>query len=156
MTVTPETALNDGTSARRVFERGSTDADCGKTRQYTCRQKQGRLSYLKGLAAEEQVANAYLRNGFEVVERRWKTKEGEVDLIARHKDKLYFVEVKSSKTFESALEQITPKQQQRIHDAALRYLAEKAKKLEVDCRFDAALVDGQGRIKVLPGILLDS
>ena len=155
--MTFEAVLEGGKSARRLIERGSTDAQCIRTRRDTCRrQKQGRLSYLKGVAAEEQVANAYLRNGFEVVERRWKTKEGEVDLIARHKDKLYFVEVKSSKTFESALEQITPKQQQRIHDAALRYLAEKAKKLEVDCRFDAALVDGQGRIKVLPGILLDN
>ena len=90
----------------------------------------GKLSYLKGQAAEDQIAAAYLRNGFDIVERRWKTKEGEIDLVAQHGDKLYFVEVKSSTTFASALDQITPRQQQRIHDAALQYLAQKAKSKE--------------------------
>ncbi|MDR6263740.1 MULTISPECIES: YraN family protein [Rhodobacterales] len=114
----------------------------------------GKLSYLKGQAAEHQIALAYERNGFEIVDRRWKSKDGEIDLVARHDQKLYFIEVKSSKTFDSAVQQITPRQQQRIHDCALQYLAEKAGHLDVDCRFDAALVDGTGRIKVLPGALL--
>ena len=38
----------------------------------------GKLSYIKGHAAEDQVAIAYERNGFEIVERRWKTKVGEM------------------------------------------------------------------------------
>nr|WP_325252308.1 YraN family protein [Amylibacter sp.] len=114
----------------------------------------GRLSYLKGQAAENQIALAYERNGFEIVDRRWKSKDGEIDLVARHDQKLYFIEVKSSKTFDSAVQQITPRQQKRIHDCALQYLAEKAGRIDVDCRFDAALVDGTGRIKVLPGALL--
>lgn len=114
----------------------------------------GRLSYLKGQAAENQIALAYERNGFEIVDRRWKSKDGEIDLVARHDQKLYFIEVKSSKTFDSAVQQITPRQQKRIHDCALQYLAEKAGRIDVECRFDAALVDGTGRIKVLPGALL--
>lgn len=114
----------------------------------------GKLSYLKGQAAENQIALAYERNGFEIVDRRWKSKDGEIDLVARHDQKLYFIEVKSSKTFDSAVQQITPRQQKRIHDCALQYLAEKAGRIDVDCRFDAALVDGAGRIKVLPGALL--
>jgi len=114
----------------------------------------GKISYLKGLAAEDIVARAYERAGFEVVERRWKTKEGEVDIVARHQDKLYFVEVKNSRSFEQAAVRITPRQQKRIHDAALCYLAEKAKTLNVDCRFDAALVDQTGRVKVLPGAFI--
>ena len=114
----------------------------------------GKLSNLKGQIAEDQIAQAYARNGFEIVDRRFKTREGEIDIVARHKKKLYFIEVKSSKTFQSALDQITPRQQQRIHDCALNYLAEKAGNLDIDCRFDAALVDGSGRIKVLPGALL--
>ncbi|WP_069298797.1 YraN family protein [Neptunicoccus sediminis] len=114
----------------------------------------GKLSYLKGQAAEGQVARAYERNGFEIVDRRWKSKDGEIDLVARHKEKLYFIEVKASTTFDTAVQQITPRQQNRIHNCALQYLAEKAGHLDVDCRFDAALVDGKGRIKVLPGVLL--
>lgn len=114
----------------------------------------GKISYLKGLAAEDIVARAYARNGFEIIERRWKTKEGEVDLVARHRNKLYFVEVKSSKTFEGAASRITPQQQKRIQNAALQYLAQKAKTLDVDCRFDAALVDAAGQVKVLPGAFI--
>lgn len=114
----------------------------------------GKISFLKGQAAEGQVAQAYERNGFEIVDRRWKSKEGEIDLVARHKEKLYFIEVKASKTFETAVQQITPRQQKRIHNCALQYLAEKTGHLDVDCRFDAALVDSAGRIKILPGALL--
>lgn len=114
----------------------------------------GITSYHKGLAAEEIVARAYERNGFEVLEKRWKTREGEVDLVARHQEKLYFVEVKCSRNFDQAAALITPRQQQRIQNAALGYLAERAKSLDVDCRFDAALVDGMGRVQVLPGAFI--
>ncbi len=116
----------------------------------------GKNSYLKGQAAEDQIAAAYVRSGFDIVERRWKTKEGEIDLVAKHGSKIYFVEVKSSSTFETAVEQITPRQQQRIHDAALQYLAQKAGALDTECRFDAALVDATGKIKVMPGALLSA
>ena len=118
------------------------------------RSTRGKLSYLKGQAAEDQIAAAYERNGFDIVERRWKTKDGEIDLVAKHGSKIYFIEVKSSSTFDKAVEQITPFQQQRIHDAALSYLADKVGTLDTDCRFDAALVDGAGNIKILPGALL--
>jgi putative endonuclease len=120
------------------------------------RASRGKLSYFKGRAAEDQIAAAYARNGFDIVERRWKTKDGEIDLIAKHGAKLYFIEVKSSSTFEKAVEQITSKQKQRIHDAALSYLADKVGNLDAECRFDAALVDGAGKIKVMPGALLVS
>ena len=114
----------------------------------------GTASYLKGIAAEDTVARAYQRCGFDVVARRWKTREGEVDLVARHADKYYFVEVKCSRTFERAAEQITPRQQQRIQQAALGYLAERAKTLDVDCRFDAAMVNEHGQVRVLPGAFI--
>ena len=77
-------------------------------------------------------------------------------LIAKYGEKFYFIEVKSSSTFDKAIEQITPKQQQRIHDAALTYLADKVGNLDTECRFDAALVDGAGKIKIMPGVLLAS
>lgn len=119
-----------------------------------CSKNRGKLSYAKGHAAENQIALAYERNGFEIVEHRWKADKGEIDVIAKHADKLYFIEVKSSSTFERAVEQITPRQQNRIQNAALQYMAEKIGSLEVDCRFDAALVNAQGQIKILPGALL--
>ena len=121
-----------------------------------CKSSLGKLSYLKGHAAEDQVVIAYERNGFEIVERRWKTKEGEIDLVAKHKSKIYFIEVKSSSSFDKAVEQITPRQQERIQNAALQYLADKVGTLDVDCRFDAALVNDVGKIKVMPGALISA
>ena len=97
------------------------------------KQSRGKLSYLQGQAAEDQIAAAYVRNGFDIVERRWKTKNGEIDLVAKHDAKIYFIEVKSSSTFDKAVEQITPRQQQRIHDAALSYLADKVGNLDTEC-----------------------
>ncbi|MCP5075152.1 MAG: hypothetical protein GY947_17900 [Rhodobacteraceae bacterium] len=114
----------------------------------------GKTSYFKGIAAEEAVALAYQRNGFEVVEKRWKTPNGEIDLVVRHADKYYFVEVKNSCTLERAAERITPHQQYRIQQAALGFLADRGKSLDVDCRFDAAMVDGVGRVRVLPGAFM--
>ncbi|MCP5085952.1 MAG: YraN family protein [Rhodobacteraceae bacterium] len=114
----------------------------------------GKSSYFKGIAAEEMVASVYRQNGFEVIEKRWKTREGEIDLVARHANKYYFVEVKSSSSFERAAERITPRQQQRIQNAALEYLAERARTVDVDCRFDAAIVDASGSVKVIPGAFL--
>lgn len=115
---------------------------------------QGTLSHLKGEVAEQQIVDAYIRCGFQIVERRWKTAEGEIDIIAQHENKFYFIEVKSSSTFEKAVERITPLQCQRIQNAALVYLSQKKANLEIECRFDAALVDGKGRIKVLAGALI--
>lgn len=114
---------------------------------------QGRRRFEKGAMAEQQVAEAYRRNGFTILDRRYRTRDGEIDLIAHHGDRYYFVEVKSSATHDRAAEMITPAQQRRIHRAALRYLCEKARTIDVDCRFDAALVDRCGRLKVLPGAL---
>jgi putative endonuclease len=110
----------------------------------------GARSYLKGMAAEEQVCLLYLKNGFEILHRRWRTREGEIDLIARHDNRIYFVEVKHSKTFERAAESLLGRQKARIRAAALAFLASLTDRLDVDCRFDAALVDGSGKIRVLP------
>lgn len=117
------------------------------------KKRQGHANRAKGAMAEDQVAEAYRRNGFEIVERRFRVREGEIDLIARHAGKIYFVEVKSSATHEQAVDMITSCQRRRIRQAALRYLAKTAKTVDVDCRFDAALVDASGRLKVIPDAL---
>lgn len=111
----------------------------------------GSISFHKGKAAEDSVVAAYQNSGFDILDRRWRRREGELDIVAGHGDKLYFVEVKASSSHDRAAENLTMGQQKRIHNAALRYLAEKAKRLDVECRFDAATVDAQGRVRVIPG-----
>lgn len=118
------------------------------------RRRRGQLNHHKGLMAEDQAADAYLRNGFAIADRRYRTCDGELDIVAHHGDTYYFVEVKSSKTHADAAQQITPRQQKRLYRAALRYLADRVGSIDVNCRFDAALVDAMGRLKVIPNALV--
>ena len=107
-------------------------------------------SYHAGLSAEHSVAGIYARCGFKIVAERYKSPEGEIDLIALHGDKLYFIEVKQSKTFDRAAAALGARQMKRIQNASLCYLQKMGLPLETEMRFDVALVDGQGFIKVIP------
>lgn len=111
---------------------------------------QAALNYRAGAAAEDQVASKYERSGFDILARRFRRREGEIDLIAGYGGKLYFIEVKKSRDHDTAAARITPRQTNRIKNAALRYLAELGLPLNTAMRFDAALVDEQGHIKVIP------
>lgn len=112
----------------------------------------GLTNYCAGLAAEEQVADMYTRNGFEIVARRWRQTSGEIDLIARHKQKYYFVEVKKGRDFATAIGRISEHQLARIQSAALEFFAQAGLSIDTECRFDAALADAKGRIKIVPQI----
>ena len=61
------------------------------------------------------------------------------------------VEVKKSKTHDRAAIRIQPQQVARIRAAAQLYLQITKRPIETEMRFDAALVDQYGVIKVLPG-----
>lgn len=113
----------------------------------------GLASYCAGQAAEDRVAELYERNGFEIVARRWRRRSGEIDLIARHGRKLYFIEVKTSRDWAAAIARISQRQLARIQAAATEFLAHSGLGLDTDCRFDAALSDRFGRIKVVPQIV---
>jgi putative endonuclease len=107
-------------------------------------------SYHAGLSAEHSVAGKYARCGFDILASRFKSPEGEIDLIARRGEKLYFIEVKQSKTFDRAAAALGARQMKRIQNASLCYLQEMGLPLETDMRFDVALVDGTGFVKVIP------
>lgn len=61
----------------------------------------GLKSYIFGYENED-IAYKYLKkNGYEILFRNYKTKFGEIDIIAKKEKTLFFVEVKSSKNYES-------------------------------------------------------
>jgi putative endonuclease len=92
--------------------------------------------YKIGIDAEELAASYLIGKGYTILHRRYKTKYGEVDIIAESSNCLVFVEVKSKKhDVEYA---ISDKQTQRVSDAASMYLAENP--TNKDCRFDAILI----------------
>lgn len=86
---------------------------------------QKQQTYDRGLWAENLATLYLISKGYKILERRYKTKSGEIDLIAKTKDTFVFVEVKSRKTKEQALESLTPRMCQRIQNASLHYCAEK-------------------------------
>ncbi|MBI1417732.1 MAG: hypothetical protein GC146_10965 [Limimaricola sp.] len=105
--------------------------------------------YQSGLAAEEVVAAAYARAGCPVLRRRWRGPGGEIDLIARDGDGLIFVEVKAARSFDTAAQRIGPRQQARIMASAAAFLEGEPRGQLTDVRFDVALVDRRGAVRLV-------
>jgi putative endonuclease len=80
-------------------------------------------AYARGLEAETAAARHLMALGFEIVEQRYKTKSGEVDIIARKDDVVLFVEVKARKTLSDALDSVSHTSQRRIEAAGREWIA---------------------------------
>lgn len=102
--------------------------------------------YYGGLAAEDIAAGAYGRDGGTITATRWRAPEGEIDLIVTFPDLTVFVEVKARRDHATAAASISPRQWSRIAAAATRWLAQNPDGPQ-NCRFDAALIDGTGRLE---------
>lgn len=90
----------------------------------------------------ESIAAAYLRGQkFVIVERNFRCKAGEVDIIARDGKTLVFVEVKARRTLSFGPPQasVTPFKQRQISKAALIWLA-KNRLHEASARFDVIAI----------------
>ncbi|MGR3591873.1 MAG: YraN family protein [Limimaricola soesokkakensis] len=114
--------------------------------QHVVRGSRARLS---GLAAEDSVARHYARSGRAVLARRWRGPGGEIDLIVREGARLVFVEVKASRSFDAATAQLGRRQMERICRSAEAYCGEMPDGALTEMRFDLALVDGQGEVRVI-------
>lgn len=97
-------------------------------------------SYAKGVDAEYAAVQALRGRGFRVLDRRYRTPAGEVDLIVADRDALAFVEVKRRSSRTDAGEAITSRQQARITGAAEVWLQEHPEYADREITFDAVLV----------------
>ena len=97
-------------------------------------------AHFTGLSAESRAAAYLVAKGYRIVARRFKTPVGEVDIVARRRDVLVFVEVKARATLDDAAFAVLPRQQQRIAAAAGAWLAVHPEDAESAIRFDAILV----------------
>ena len=93
-----------------------------------------------GASAEALAADYLLRHGLTIVERNFRTRFGEIDLIARDGRTLVFVEVRlrRSARFGGAVESITARKRARLVAAANGYLLRIGRL--PPCRFDAILM----------------
>jgi putative endonuclease len=95
----------------------------------------------RGREAEDRAARHLESGGLRIVERNFRVRGGEIDLICRDGRTLVFVEVRqrSRSDFGGAGASITAGKRRRIVLAAQHYLLGKP---DCDCRFDCVLIDG--------------
>lgn len=93
-------------------------------------------TYQQGLLAEQIAALFLLCKGYKVLERRYKTPMGEIDLVVKKGKKIIFVEVKKRKKLDQALYSISPHQQYRIQKTALGFIKKNPHYQDFDLRFD--------------------
>src|SRR5579863_3627604 len=93
-----------------------------------------------GLSAESRAAILLVAKGYRIVARRWKTPLGEIDIVARRRRTLVFVEVKARERAEDAAEAVTARTKRRIIGAAELWLARHPDDAQRDIRFDVILV----------------
>jgi putative endonuclease len=95
----------------------------------------------QGARAESLCAQLMRAAGLRVLERNWRCRLGEIDLVAEERGMLVFAEVRmrSRPGFGGAGESVTAAKRQRLLAAARLYLARRPGAL---CRFDVFLVDG--------------
>lgn len=99
-----------------------------------------RKAHALGLSAETWAA-WYLRlTGWRILKHRYKTKAGEIDLIAKRRKTVAFVEVKARRSRLAALEAVTPASQRRITKAAKIFVTEHPKAGFYTLRFDIVIV----------------
>jgi putative endonuclease len=103
------------------------------------------IAFRTGISAESRAAALLITKGFRILARRWRSPVGEIDIIARRRHLLLFVEVKARETLDDAAWSVTERQRFRIVAAAEAWLARNADDRIRDIRFDAMLV-APGRI----------
>jgi putative endonuclease len=110
----------------------------------------------RGARGEALAVDHYVAAGYEILDRNWRCRQGELDLVAHRDRVLVFCEVKtrSSDRFGAPIEAITREKRQRIRVLAGRWLDEH-KPVVREVRFDVASVllgaDGSAVVDVMEG-----
>ncbi|WP_456729392.1 YraN family protein [Bradyrhizobium sp. USDA 3364] len=97
-------------------------------------------AFRTGISAESRAAALLIAKGYRILARRFRTPYGEIDLVARRRNLVAFVEVKARASLDDAAYAVTPRQQQRIVNAAQAWLMAHPEHAEFDLRFDAVLI----------------
>lgn len=100
---------------------------------------------LVGEQGEKQAITYLKKKGYKIIAHNYHNVIGEIDIIAKDKDYLVFVEVKTrtSAVFGQGYEAVNTKKQQKIRQVATLYLKEKRLE-DVNVRFDVMSIDEDG------------
>lgn len=107
-----------------------------------------------GISGETLACAELRRRGYAILERRYRTRLGEIDIVARDGGTIVFVEVKARLTddFGGAAAAVTGWKQRRIADMAVDYLS-RHRLQDCPCRFDVVAIDfdpAEPRVTVYP------
>jgi len=97
-------------------------------------------AFQTGLSAESRAAAFLMAKGYRILAKRYRTPHGELDLVAKRRNLVAFVEVKARATLDEAAYAVTPRQQARIINAAQAWLVAHPDYAEFELRFDAMLI----------------
>lgn len=102
-----------------------------------------------GAFYEEQAAQYLEGKGYCILEKNFRCRQGEIDLIARDGDTLVFVEVKyrMNDVCGEPEEAVDFRKQKKIRRVAEYYLLCSGLPQDINCRFDVAALDGSGEIR---------
>lgn len=125
---------------------------------FTAGRQSGRLAL--GRWGEERVAAWYQDHAYEVLDRNWSCRAGELDIVARRGSLYVFCEVKSrsSIAFGVPAEAVGPRKQARLRRLAAMWFADRRARVEIGAdgwrggpaRFDVACVLA-GTVEVIEG-----
>ena len=102
----------------------------------------GIFNKITGKCGEDYAAQYLKVHGYKILERNYKNKIGEIDIIAKRKNTLVFVEVKTRKSneFGTPAQAVTYYKKQKIVNTAKHYLAQNP--TDMDISFDVIEVYG--------------
>ena len=98
------------------------------------------VAFRTGLSAETRAAAYLMTKGYRILAKRFRTPYGEIDIVARRRNLVAFIEVKARASLDDAAYAVTPRQQARIINAAQAWLAAHPDHAELELRFDAILI----------------
>jgi putative endonuclease len=95
-----------------------------------------------GFLGENLAVAELTRRGYAILDRRYRTRRGEIDIVADDGGTIVFVEVKARATgdFGGGAEAVTPSKQRRLVSMAIDYLARRGL-TDRPCRFDVIAID---------------
>ncbi len=104
-----------------------------------------RAREIEGRKAEDHIARWLKFRGWKILSERFKVSEGEVDIIARRKNIIAFVEVKQREKLSKTEDVLTQTNITRVMDAAEIWIDRNFETLGADfeIRFDLALIEGR-------------
>lgn len=129
--------------------RQHTETGLGVTGPMAARRDAGRRADQAGRSAEICVTREYAQQGYATRETRWRGQGGEIDLIFGRDGVVVFTEVKKARSFDAAIASLRPAQIRRIRDAAAEYLAQTPEGQLSEVRFDLAVMDAAGEVRII-------